>query len=77
MAKLSHPIGRHWIASAGILGALGVALGAFGAHALPAYLQQRGLDAQEVTRRTSLLETGVRYELWHVLAILSVGRYSA
>ncbi len=73
MAQLTHSKGRRWIAVAGLLGALGVALGAFGAHALPTYLQHLGLDAQEVTRRTSLLETGVRYQLWHVLAILIVG----
>ena len=45
-------------------GFLGVVLGAFGAHAL-----QRQLD--EAALRT--FETGVRYQLFHALALLAVG----
>jgi uncharacterized membrane protein YgdD (TMEM256/DUF423 family) len=47
---------------AGVLGALGVGLGAFGAHALEATL--------EATGRTDTFRTGTMYHLVHVLAIL-------
>ena len=49
----------------GILGSLGlflgVALGAFGAHALRAHLTESALNT---------FETGVRYQMYHSLAIL-------
>ena len=53
-----------FIKVAAILGALAVALGAFGAHAL----KQRTTDAV-----ISIFETGVRYQFYHVLALLMVG----
>jgi uncharacterized membrane protein YgdD (TMEM256/DUF423 family) len=49
---------------AAVLAGLGVALGAFGAHAL----RQR-LDAA----RLAIFETGVRYQMYHALALLGVG----
>jgi uncharacterized membrane protein YgdD (TMEM256/DUF423 family) len=61
------------MALAGVFGFLGVTLGAFGAHALPGYLARTGLDPQEVQRRLSIAETGVRYHMFHCLAILIVG----
>ncbi|MDA0322258.1 MAG: DUF423 domain-containing protein [Verrucomicrobia bacterium] len=57
MAKLFMVIG-------GIYGCLGVAFGAFGAHALKARLDTQLLDAYE---------TGVRYQFYHALALLVVG----
>ena len=48
---------------ASIFGALGVALGAFGAHAL-----ENRLSADLL----STYETGVRYHFYHVLALLGV-----
>jgi uncharacterized membrane protein YgdD (TMEM256/DUF423 family) len=45
-----------------ILGGLGVALGAFGAH---------GLRALVTPERLAVFETGVRYHLVHALAILA------
>ena len=47
----------------GILGFLGVALGAFGAHALRSRLSPEML---------AVFETGVRYQMYHTLAILIV-----
>lgn len=52
---------RTWLGVAGILGALGVGLGAFGAHGLRAIL-----PLQEMT----IFETAVRYHLFHTLALL-------
>jgi len=45
----------------GFSGALAVALGAFGAHALRSRLSQERLDT---------FETGVRYQMYHALALL-------
>ncbi|HKU96333.1 MAG TPA: DUF423 domain-containing protein [Vineibacter sp.] len=49
------------LALAGILGALAVALGAWAAH---------GLEAAYGARAVSLVETAVRYQFWHVLAMI-------
>lgn len=49
------------LALAGILGALAVALGAWAAH---------GLEAAYGARAVSLVETAVRYQFWHVLAMM-------
>lgn len=50
---------------AGLLGGLGVAIGAFGAHGLRAYLEKAG--------RFDTFETAVRYQFYHVLALLAIG----
>jgi len=47
----------------GILGFLGVALGAFGAHALRSRLSPEML---------AVFETGVRYQMYHTFAVLIV-----
>jgi uncharacterized membrane protein YgdD (TMEM256/DUF423 family) len=47
------------------LGALSVAIGAFGAHALAPMLQATG--------RTDTFETAVKYQMYHTLALLAVG----
>lgn len=48
---------------AAFFGGLGVALGAFGAHALSSILDERML---------ANFETGVRYQMYHVFALLAV-----
>lgn len=53
-----------WTAAA-TLGLLGVALGAFGAHALKAQLTASG--------RVETYELAVRYVLYHALALFAVG----
>lgn len=52
---------KTWIFLTGILGALGVAMGAFGAHGLKTWL-----PLQKIT----IFETSVRYHMFHVLALL-------
>ncbi|MDO1447166.1 DUF423 domain-containing protein [Rhodocytophaga aerolata] len=54
-----------FLLSGAILGGLGVAIGAFGAHALKAML--------ESTSRTDTFETAVRYQFYHALALLLIG----
>lgn len=51
-----------------ISGALGVALGAFGAHALKSRLAPELLET---------FETGVRYQMYHALALLATAFASA
>lgn len=53
------------LAMGAILGAFTVAIGAFGAHAL------KGKFAEERYEQT--FETGVRYQMYHSIAILIVG----
>lgn len=54
---------RIWLIWSGVLGALGVAMGAFGAHVLKPLLPLQMM---------AIFETGVRYHLFHVLALLGV-----
>lgn len=56
-----------WIRIAAALGFLGVALGAFGAHALKARLTPDLL---------AIWQTGVLYHLIHALALLALGLYA-
>lgn len=53
-----------WLMLAALFGFLGVALGAFGAHALRARLSPDMLR---------VWETAVNYQFWHTLALLGVG----
>ena len=53
---------RNWLIVSGVSGALAIALGAFGAHALRAWL-----PLQQMT----IFETAVRYQLVHTLALLA------
>lgn len=55
---------RLFVRLAGLLGALTVLIGAFGAHLLKEYLQPEQLSS---------FNTGVAYQFYHVLAILAVG----
>lgn len=55
---------RPWLAAAGVLGALGVLLGAFGAHLLRPWLPLQIM---------TIYETGVQYLLLHALALLGTG----
>jgi uncharacterized membrane protein YgdD (TMEM256/DUF423 family) len=49
---------------AAILGALAVGLGAFGAHGLKKYVPMEAVDT---------FDTGVRYQFYHVFALLATG----
>lgn len=65
---------RRWlIASAAILGLLGVAIGAFGAHGLENHLQARfGLPDELIARRLAQFDVGARYHLVHAVALLAI-----
>jgi len=53
-----------WFAAGAALACLGVVLGAFGAH---------GLRARVTPELLAVFETGVRYHMYHALALLAVG----
>ena len=55
---------KGFLLTASILGALAVGLGAFGAH---------GLKKIVPPETVSSFETGVRYQFYHVIALLAVG----
>ncbi len=57
-------MGKPWIAAGAIAGALGVGLGAFGAHLLKAVLPLQMM---------TVFNTGVQYQLVHALALLATG----
>jgi uncharacterized membrane protein YgdD (TMEM256/DUF423 family) len=58
---------RSLFVAATFFGMTAVILGAFGAHAL-----QKHLDAEEI----SWFQTGVRYQMWHALALLGISSLS-
>jgi uncharacterized membrane protein YgdD (TMEM256/DUF423 family) len=64
---------RPIILLAALLGLTGVAIGAFGAHALPRWLGELPLDQQ--TYRSGLLEIGARYHMYHALALFGIGLF--
>jgi uncharacterized membrane protein YgdD (TMEM256/DUF423 family) len=56
---------KFFLLSGSVLGLLGVAVGAFGAHALKVMLQAAG--------RAETFETAVRYMFYHAIALVLVG----
>jgi len=57
----------NWIGFGGVLGALGVALGAFGSH---------GLKGRITPEDLAIFETAVRYQMLHAFALLAVGFFA-
>lgn len=64
--------GSRWIAIGAGLGALGVVLGAFGAH----FLRDRVSDGLWDARQLEIFEVGVRYQMYHALALIAVGLWA-
>jgi len=69
MSSQSH----RWIAVGALVGAAGVALGAFGAHGLSDALAKLGHAGDDLTRRLANFETAVRYQMFHALALVLTG----
>jgi uncharacterized membrane protein YgdD (TMEM256/DUF423 family) len=65
-------VGRRWFVAGALAAGLGVVLGAFGAH---------GLRSRVTPELLAVFETGVRYQMYHALALLAVawaaGRWPA
>jgi uncharacterized membrane protein YgdD (TMEM256/DUF423 family) len=66
-------ISRRWIAIGALLAALGVGLGAYGAHGLRDSLSKLGYSGDDLARRLSIWETAIRYQMFHAIAIILVG----
>ncbi len=66
-------LSKRWIAIGAVLGAIGVALGAFGAHGLSDFLQRLDFSDDDLLRRLDIFDTAIRYQLLHALAIVVVG----
>jgi uncharacterized membrane protein YgdD (TMEM256/DUF423 family) len=64
---------RYWLMIGAVLGFLGVALGAFGAHGLERVFQSWDLNPAEFAKRMQNWEVAVRYQMYHALALLAVG----
>lgn len=64
MPEYHFPMDRTFIFIGALMGFLGVGLGAFGAH---------GLKARISPDMLAVFETGVRYQMYHALALLVVG----
>ncbi|HMP80024.1 MAG TPA: DUF423 domain-containing protein [Pirellulaceae bacterium] len=60
---------NHWLATAAILGAIGVGLGAFGAHIIAGRLEVWFDDAP---RRLEIWKTAVQYLMIHAVALLTI-----
>jgi len=69
MSALSH----RWIAIGALIGAVGIALGAFGAHVLPDYLARLGYTGDDLVRRREIFDTAIHYQLLHSLALVVTG----
>ena len=64
---------RRILLVAALMGALGVVLGAFGAHGLESAVQDWGLAADEQADRLATWDVAVRYQMYHALALLATG----
>ena len=64
---------QRWIAVAALLGATGVALGAYGAHGLSGSLERWGYAGDDLAHRVDIFHTAVRYQMIHALALVALG----
>ena len=63
---------RFCLVAAGLLGAMAIALGAFHAHGLESWLESCGLSNELIERRMDNVGSGVRYQMFHALALLGL-----
>ena len=66
-----------WLLTGAVLGALAVACGAFGAHVLKGQFAADGLLSQADEQQLQTWETAARYQMYHSLALLTVGLLAA
>ena len=55
------------------MGAIGVALGAFGAHSLSDLLERLGYAGDDLARRLDIFDTAIRYQMLHAVALVLTG----
>ena len=66
------PTAIRWIVTGALLGALGIVLGAYGAHGLEERLTSMGFDA-DLPKRLANFETAVRYQMYGAVALVLLG----
>ncbi|MFO0013093.1 MAG: DUF423 domain-containing protein [Planctomycetota bacterium] len=65
--------GSRWLLLlASLLGAIAVGIGALGAHSLPKQLEKRGLAPEAIAKKLDQCELGVRYQMYHALALVAI-----
>lgn len=67
------PSAHRWIAVGAFLAAVGVALGAYGAHGLSSRLTGWGYEADDLARRLANYDTAVRYQMLHAIGLVLIG----
>ena len=65
-------VSRRILMYAAICGALGVLLGALGAHGLDGLLESRGAGPDHIAKRLDQFDVAVRYHLVHSLVLLAL-----
>jgi uncharacterized membrane protein YgdD (TMEM256/DUF423 family) len=71
-SKEAQHLSRYIVIAAAITGALGIAIGAFGAHGLESLFESRGYDAAFAAKRSNQFEVGVRYHLLQSAMLLAL-----
>jgi uncharacterized membrane protein YgdD (TMEM256/DUF423 family) len=66
-------IARRWFAIGALIGAIGVALGAFGAHGLDGFLTRLGYEGDDLARRLDIFDTAIHYQMLHAFALVATG----
>jgi uncharacterized membrane protein YgdD (TMEM256/DUF423 family) len=64
---------RYFAVLGALLAAAGVLLGAYHAHGLESWLVNTGLTPEELSRRMGNAEVAIRYQMYHALALLTLG----
>lgn len=67
------PLSRRWIAIGALVAALGVGLGAYGAHGLRDTLLRAGYTGEDLAHRLEIWNTAVRYQMFHAIALVLTG----
>lgn len=65
-------LSRRILIQASVCGALAIAIGAFGTHYLPIFLETQGLNPDLITKRVGQFDIGARYHLIHAVALLAL-----
>ena len=72
-SKATERLSRQIVIAAAISGALGITIGAFGAHGLEALFISRDYDAAFAAKRADQFDVGVRYHLLQSAMLLGLG----
>lgn len=63
---------KRWLLIAAVVGALSVAIGAFGAHGVPSYLESNGFSKASIAKRLDDFHTAARYNTNGALFLLGL-----